>query len=221
MLNANEIHSDDTRINVLPDGSLRIDEVSTTDAGHYECMAKNNMGEVHSRQAQMVVNNEVIETEAEAPKFIQTPPVELDLAEGQPLVLHCVVSGAPTPSILWKFNNQNIQNGRIKLFGNGSLILPVASLDDGGVYSCYAGNAIGNASVNATVHVNEISRSTTTATATMPPASASASSQQTIVIASSHHGDDAITTTPTTVPDRTSTTVAGPGKGECFPPYPL
>lgn len=93
MLNANEIHSDDTRINVLPDGSLRIDEVSATDAGHYECMAKNNMGEVHSRQAQMVVNNEVIETEAEAPKFIQTPPVELDLAEGQPLVLHCVVSG--------------------------------------------------------------------------------------------------------------------------------
>ncbi|XP_062542992.1 peroxidasin [Armigeres subalbatus] len=154
MLNTNEIQSDDTRINVLPDGSLRIDEVAATDAGHYECMAKNNMGEVQSRQAQMIVNNEVVETEAEAPKFIQTPPAELHLLEGQPLVLHCVVSGAPTPSILWKFNNQNIQNGRIKLFGNGSLILPVASLDDGGVYSCYAGNAIGNVSVNATVHVN-------------------------------------------------------------------
>lgn len=93
MLNANEIHSDDTRINVLPDGSLRIDEVTAIDAGHYECMAKNNMGEVHSRQAQMIVNNEVIETEAEAPKFIQTPPAEVDLLEGQPLVLHCVVSG--------------------------------------------------------------------------------------------------------------------------------
>lgn len=93
MLNANEIHSDDTRINVLPDGSLRIDEVTANDAGQYECMAKNNMGEVLSRQARMIVNNEVIETEAEAPKFIQTPPAELDLLEGLPLVLHCVVSG--------------------------------------------------------------------------------------------------------------------------------
>ncbi|XP_058835456.1 peroxidasin isoform X2 [Topomyia yanbarensis] len=160
MLNTNEIHSDDTRINVLPDGSLRIDEVTATDAGRYECMAKNNMGEVQSRPARMTVNNEVIETEAEAPKFIQTPPAELELTENQPVVLHCVVSGAPTPSILWKFNNQNIQNGRIKLFGNGSLILPVATLDDGGVYSCYAGNAIGNVSVNATVRVNAAPRFT-------------------------------------------------------------
>ncbi|XP_058461280.1 peroxidasin isoform X2 [Malaya genurostris] len=160
MLNTNEIHSDDTRINVLPDGSLRIDEVTATDAGHYECMAKNNMGEVQSRPARMIVNNEVIETEAEAPKFIQTPPAELELTEGQPVVLHCVVSGAPTPSIMWKFNNQNIQNGRIKLFGNGSLILPVATLDDGGMYSCYAGNAIGNVSVNATIRVNAVPRFT-------------------------------------------------------------
>ncbi|KAL9701331.1 hypothetical protein quinque_004772 [Culex quinquefasciatus] len=160
MLDAGEIHSDDTRINVLPDGSLRIDEVTAADAGMYECRARNNMGQVQSRPARMVVSNEVIETEAEAPKFIQTPPAEVELKVGAALVLHCVVSGeflsqgAPTPSILWKFNNQNIQNGRIKLFGNGSLILPVATLDDGGVYSCYAGNAIGNVSVNATVQVN-------------------------------------------------------------------
>ncbi|XP_053689507.1 peroxidasin [Sabethes cyaneus] len=160
MLNTNEIHSDDTRINVLPDGSLRIDEVTATDAGRYECMAKNDMGQVQSRPARMIVNNEVIETESEAPKFIQTPPVELVLAEGQPIALHCVVSGVPTPSIMWKFNNQNVQNGRIKLFSNGSLILPVATLDDGGMYSCYAGNAIGNVSVNATVHVNAAPRIT-------------------------------------------------------------
>ncbi|XP_055533794.1 peroxidasin isoform X2 [Wyeomyia smithii] len=160
MLNTNEIHSDDNRINVLPDGSLRIDEVTATDAGHYECMAKNDMGHVQSRPARMIVNNEVIETESEAPKFIQTPPAELVLAEGQPIMLHCVVSGAPIPSIMWKFNNQYVQNGRIKLFGNGSLILPVATLDDGGVYSCYAGNAIGNVSVNATVRVNAAPRIT-------------------------------------------------------------
>ncbi|XP_055621397.1 peroxidasin isoform X2 [Toxorhynchites rutilus septentrionalis] len=154
MLDSNEIHSDDTRISVLPDGSLRINEVTAADAGHYECMAKNNMGETHSRPVQMTVDNEVVETDAEAPKFIQTPPAEVTLLEGQPIALHCVVTGAPTPSILWKFNNQNVQNGRIKLFGNGSLIVSEATLDDGGIYSCYAGNAIGNASVNATVHVN-------------------------------------------------------------------
>ncbi|XP_052566883.1 peroxidasin isoform X2 [Culex pipiens pallens] len=173
MLDAGEIHSDDTRINVLPDGSLRIDEVTAADAGMYECSARNNMGQVQSRPARMVVSNEVIETEAEAPKFIQTPPAEVELKVGAALVLHCVVSGAPTPSILWKFNNQNIQNGRIKLFGNGSLILPVATLDDGGVYSCYAGNAIGNVSVNATVQVNAGPASTSAApdSSALPPSS--------------------------------------------------
>lgn len=64
------------------------------------------------------------------------------------------LAGAPTPSILWKFNGENIQNGRIKLFGNGSLILPMSTLDDGGIYTCYAGNALGNISVNVTVIVN-------------------------------------------------------------------
>lgn len=93
MLDAGEIHSDDTRINVLPDGSLRIDEVTAADAGMYECRARNNMGQVQSRPARMVVSNEVIETEAEAPKFIQTPPAEVELKVGAALVLHCVVSG--------------------------------------------------------------------------------------------------------------------------------
>ncbi|XP_035785231.1 LOW QUALITY PROTEIN: peroxidasin-like [Anopheles albimanus] len=146
--------SADGRTTFLPDGSLRIDEVVPSDAGQYRCSARNALGSVRSRNARLTVNNEVVESEAEAPKFLQTPANQHDLLEGDPVVLDCVVTGAPTPSILWKFNGENIQNGRIKLFGNGSLILPMSTLDDGGIYTCYAGNALGNISVNVTVIVN-------------------------------------------------------------------
>ncbi|KFB40370.1 AGAP007237-PA-like protein [Anopheles sinensis] len=144
----------DSQITLLPDGSLRIDEVVPSDAGQYRCNARNVLGEAGSRVARLTVNNEVVESDAEAPKFLRTPTDHLDLLEGNPIVLDCVVTGAPTPSILWQFNGDNIQNGRIKLFGNGSLILPVSTLDDGGIYTCYAGNALGNISVNVTVIVN-------------------------------------------------------------------
>uniref|UniRef100_A0A182YMM3 Ig-like domain-containing protein n=1 Tax=Anopheles stephensi TaxID=30069 RepID=A0A182YMM3_ANOST len=146
--------SSDGRITLLPDGSLRIDETVPADGGQYACIARNSLGESRSRTAHLTVNNEVVESEAEAPKFLRTPTDPLELLEGDPIVLDCVVTGAPTPSILWKFNNENIQNGRIKLFGNGSLILPVSTLDDGGIYTCCAGNALGNISVNVTVQVN-------------------------------------------------------------------
>ncbi|XP_049292507.1 peroxidasin isoform X2 [Anopheles funestus] len=144
----------DGRVTLLPDGSLRIDEIVPADAGQYACIARNSLGESRSRTAHLAVNNDVVESEAEAPKFLRTPVDPLELLEGDPIVLDCVVTGAPTPSILWKFNNENIQNGRIKLFGNGSLILPTSTLDDGGIYTCCAGNALGNISVNVTVLVN-------------------------------------------------------------------
>ncbi|XP_058178642.1 peroxidasin [Anopheles ziemanni] len=155
LANDNQLRPDsDSRITLLPDGSLRIDEVVPSDAGQYRCNARNVLGEAGSRVARLTVNNEVMESEAEAPKFLRTPTDHLELLEDDPIVLDCVVTGAPTPSILWQFNGDNIQNGRIKLFGNGSLILPVSTLDDGGVYTCYAGNALGNISVNVTVIVN-------------------------------------------------------------------
>uniref|UniRef100_A0A1S4GUJ9 Peroxidase n=2 Tax=Anopheles gambiae TaxID=7165 RepID=A0A1S4GUJ9_ANOGA len=163
----------DGRITLLPDGSLRIDEIVPADAGQYACIARNSLGESRSRTASLAVNNEVVESEAEAPKFLRTPADPLELLEGEPIVLDCVVTGAPTPSILWKFNNENIQNGRIKLFGNGSLILPTSTLDDGGIYTCCAGNALGNISVNVTVLVNarplEPTSSSTAASASASP----------------------------------------------------
>ncbi|XP_058066005.1 peroxidasin [Anopheles bellator] len=146
--------SADGRTTFLPDGSLRIDEVVPSDAGRYRCVARNALGSTRSRSARLTVNNEVVESEAEAPKFLRTPADQRELLEGDPIVLDCVVTGAPTPSIMWKFNGEGIQNGRIKLFGNGSLILPASTLDDNGVYTCCAGNALGNVSVNVTVVVN-------------------------------------------------------------------
>ncbi|XP_050073401.1 peroxidasin isoform X1 [Anopheles maculipalpis] len=177
--------SSDGRVTLLLDGSLRIDETVPADDGQYACIARNSLGESRSRTAHLTVNNDVVESEAEAPKFLRTPTDPLELLEGAPIVLDCVVTGAPTPSILWKFNNENIQNGRIKLFGNGSLILPVSTLDDGGIYTCCAGNALGNISVNVSVQVNarplESITSTTPTASTASPVTVTAASDPTTV----------------------------------------
>lgn len=85
--------SADGRTTFLPDGSLRIDEVVPSDAGQYRCSARNALGSVRSRNARLTVNNEVVESEAEAPKFLQTPANQHDLLEGDPIVLDCVVTG--------------------------------------------------------------------------------------------------------------------------------
>lgn len=83
----------DGRITLLPDGSLRIDEIVPADAGQYACIARNSLGESRSRTASLAVNNEVVESEAEAPKFLRTPADPLELLEGEPIVLDCVVTG--------------------------------------------------------------------------------------------------------------------------------
>lgn len=96
MLNSNEIHIDYSRINILPDGSLRIDKTTDSDVGQYECMAKNDMGMVKSKPAKMIVHEQSEEQpEPQRPQIVQAPK-DLVVTPIEAIVLHCVTDGKKT-----------------------------------------------------------------------------------------------------------------------------
>lgn len=93
MLNSNEIHIDYSRVNILPDGSLRVDKASESDIGQYECMAKNDMGEVKSKSAKMIVHEHSEEQpEPQRPQIIQ-PPRDVQVTSTESIILHCTSDG--------------------------------------------------------------------------------------------------------------------------------
>lgn len=88
-----QLHSDDSKITVLPDGTLRIDHTNSSDVGQYFCMAKNDMGEIHSRSARMILQPAVIAQEdVKRPKFNVTPS-NMEVGALQTIVLHCAATG--------------------------------------------------------------------------------------------------------------------------------
>lgn len=93
MLNSNEIHIDYSRINILPDGSLRIDKTTDSDVGQYECMAKNDMGMVKSKPAKMIVHEQSEEQpEPQRPQIVQAPR-DAAVTPFEAIMLHCVTDG--------------------------------------------------------------------------------------------------------------------------------
>lgn len=67
MRDSNEIPMDSDHYTMHSDGSLIISYVKEDDAGEYECIAHNEMGEMRSRSARTVVVTTPI------PRFIETP----------------------------------------------------------------------------------------------------------------------------------------------------
>ena len=53
---SNEVINDHPRYHILSNGTLRIQNTLISDAGFYECMAKNKMGEARSRKASMLMH---------------------------------------------------------------------------------------------------------------------------------------------------------------------
>ena len=58
---SNEIPIDGTRYEVMENGTLMLHDISESDNGYFECMAKNPVGEAHSRPAKMTVQNKPAE----------------------------------------------------------------------------------------------------------------------------------------------------------------
>lgn len=135
------VHNTANRM-VLPSGSLFFLHVVHNrrdgDTGTYYCVARNEFGEVRSRNA-------TIEVALLRDEF-RVLPKNVEIEAGESALLECAPpKGFPEPTVSWKKNGEKIQLGlgRYKLIGSGNLLITHVKSIDEGKYQCVAENIIG------------------------------------------------------------------------------
>ncbi|KAF3688614.1 Neuronal cell adhesion molecule [Channa argus] len=127
--------------------TLRIVNVSESDAGDYRCTARNRHG-----SAQHTISVSVIA----APYWISDPPRNLVLAPGENGVLTCRASGTPKPKITWAMNGVPIENAPKDLsrkVDGDTIIFTDVQTGSSAVYQCNISNDYGYLLSNAFVNV--------------------------------------------------------------------
>ncbi|XP_034542290.1 neuronal cell adhesion molecule-like isoform X2 [Notolabrus celidotus] len=127
--------------------TLRIVNVSESDAGDYRCTARNKLGTVHHNIHIMV---------KAAPYWISGAPRNLVLAPGENGVLTCRASGTPKPFISWAMNGIPIENSPKDLsrkVEDDTIIFTDVQTGSSAVYQCNVSNAYGYLLSNAFVNV--------------------------------------------------------------------
>ncbi|XP_061759853.1 contactin-3 [Nerophis ophidion] len=121
------------RITLSPDGTLRLANVSKSDAGSYTCFARNRFG-MSSTTGRLLVTD---------PTRFSQSPADMEIIVGESIVLPCQVASDPVldVSFSWAFNGQLIANddGHFELVGGraaGDLMIRNIQLNHTGKYIC-------------------------------------------------------------------------------------
>ncbi|KAJ8253833.1 hypothetical protein COCON_G00204450 [Conger conger] len=132
------------RYRVMSSLGLQIRRVQPSDAGIFQCFARNSAGEIQAHT--------YLDVTSMAPIFTRAPS-DITVTDGAVATFACEVSGAPKPAITWRRGTQILASGsvqieRFTLLESGGLQVAPVSLHDTGSYTCYASNSQG--ALNAT-----------------------------------------------------------------------
>ncbi|XP_016374543.1 contactin-4-like isoform X1 [Sinocyclocheilus rhinocerous] len=170
----NDALRENSRIAILEIGSLRISNVTKSDAGTYTCVARNQFGEASSSGNMLV----------KEPTIITTAPNTLDVTVGESIILPCQVSYDPSLELkfTWFFNEQLIHFGSHggyfeKVGGQhsaGDIMIRNIQLRHAGKYTCAVQTKVDSSSIATdlivrgppgpptSIHVEEITDTTAT-----------------------------------------------------------
>lgn len=127
---------------LLPEGTLVIGALAMEDAGVYQCVAENSLGEARAATW--------LHVKISPPAFLRAPE-NVTVLDGMDAQLSCAVVGAPLPNTSWTYNDVvPVHNeGRTQILESGTLVIASVVLSDGGKYSCTRANSAGSASGEA------------------------------------------------------------------------
>ncbi|XP_029372602.1 roundabout homolog 1 isoform X4 [Echeneis naucrates] len=142
-----------SRFSVSQTGDLTITDAERSDVGYYSCQALNIAGSVITK-ALLEVTDVVSDR---PPPVIRQGPTNQTVAVDGTVVLNCVATGNPTPTILWRKDGVLVSthDSRIKQLDTGALQIRYAKLGDTGTYTCIASTPSGEASWKAYLEVQE------------------------------------------------------------------
>ncbi|XP_023194441.1 netrin receptor DCC [Xiphophorus maculatus] len=142
----------ESRLAVLPSGSLQVSRVQPPDSATYRCLADNPGSTRTGTDAELRVLPEP--GLSRNLQFLQRPSRVTALL-GTDAVLECSASGYPTPSIQWRRGEEVIQswNKKFSLLAGSNLIIRTVTDDDSGAYSCTASNKNQNITAQAELSV--------------------------------------------------------------------
>ncbi|KAM8855976.1 matrix-remodeling-associated protein 5-like isoform 2-T3 [Spinachia spinachia] len=148
------IHSSAQRFEVLPNGTLVIQNVQVQDRGTYICSAHSVVGRDRSLTT--------LEVWTRRPWMQLATYREATIHQGGEVHLECRADGVPSPLLSWVLPDRSVlsstapPNGRITMDKNGTLHIAGTLPSDRGVYRCEASNSAGVVSASARVHVSSL-----------------------------------------------------------------
>lgn len=152
---------DHFKVSEQPDGSqcLLIDKATAQDAGHYQVVATNDLGQTGSQAVLSVAPKMDESAPEESPKFISLLK-DTSVDEGKELVLSAPFTANPLPEVIWTKNNEPIiPSERVLVTCDAKsvgLVVSPAEVGDAGIYSCLLANPLGEESSKCTASVRKV-----------------------------------------------------------------